>query len=164
MQRIKRRLWVTVGLAILLVFIILLPLFAVAAILTDESDNQNGSLSDMESGQIRLEYVSGKMKISQNSIRLDVFDQEGKRLYRFYGTLSGEDVTIYSAEENAKIQGTYKAGKFELYGTIGEDENETEFYMKGPRSSASGYMGIGAIAIGMTEASGKLVFPVANYF
>ena len=57
MQRIKRRLWVTVGLAILLVFIILLPLFAVAAILTDESDNQNGSLSDMESGQIRLEYV-----------------------------------------------------------------------------------------------------------
>ena len=72
MQRIKRRLWVTVGLAILLVFIILLPLFAVAAILTDESDNQNGSLSDMESGQIRLEYVSGKMKISQNSIRLDV--------------------------------------------------------------------------------------------
>lgn len=164
MQWIKRRLWVTVGLAILLVFIILLPLFAVAAILTDESDNQNGSLSDMESGQIRLEYVSGKMKISQNSIRLDVFDQEGRRLYRFYGTLSGEDVTIYSPEENAKIQGTYKAGKFELYGTIGEDENETEFYMKGPRSSASGYMGIGAIAIGMTEASGKLVFPVANYF
>ncbi len=113
MQRIKRCLWMKVGLVILLVFLMLLPLFAVAAILTDESDNQNGSLSDMESGQIRLEYVSGKMKISQNSIRLDVFDQEGKRLYRFYGTLSGEDVTIYSPEENAKIQGTYKAGKFE---------------------------------------------------
>lgn len=165
MNTLKKILYIKVALVIVCLCILLFCVFLVAAAFAELAENEDntavGTLDEIQASYLDIEFVTGKFKIYQKEkIRLFVYDQEGNILYKLYGHITDGDVSIYKDSTDTSLSGSYRAGKFEISGQI----SGKEFYMKGPSSSASGYIGSGAISLGQAESSGKLIFPVANYF
>lgn len=158
----KKRIYVGLILLAMCICLLLVPLFAAVAFVEElAKDEHSGSLDDIQSSYLNLEFVTGKFKIHEKEkIRLYIYDQEGNIIYKLSGHISDEDVSIYKDDGNIELSGSYRAGKFELSGQL----SGQEFFMKGPSSSANGYIGPGAISLGQASNTGKLIFPVANYF
>lgn len=161
---LKKWLYLKIGIAVMCLFILALPIIAAVAVVEELTSGKTDSLEDIQSQYLKLDFVTGKFKKTDaDGLRLTIYDQGGKVIYILTGFFDGNSITLGSSEpeQDTKIQGIYKAGKYEVYGTL----DGQEFWMKGPRSSADGYMGDGAIAIGQAgSTSGKLAFPVANNY
>ena len=159
----KKWLYIKIGIFSLCIILATLPLFAAVAII-DTLNDKNESLEDIQSQYLQIEFVTGKFKKTGNDrLRLSIYDQSGKLIYVLNGFFDGNSLALGSSdpEEDTDVRGRYAAGKYEVYGNL----DGQEFWMKGPRSSADGYIGTGAIALGQSaSSSGKLVFPVANFF
>lgn len=146
-----------------IVFLIIFSILVLLAAIDGITQSKGGSLGDLQSQYMDIEFVTGKFKKqADGSLIVYIYDTSGSRIYTLRGFFhSGSMITLTGDYEDTKISGEFKAGKYEISGTLcGE-----EFYMKGPRSSANGYIGSGSIALGQAaETSGKLLFPLANNF
>lgn len=159
MNKKKLKIVIAAFLIVLMSFSVLL----VAAVIEGLTDEKDGSLTDIQSQYIDIEFVTGKFKKQgDGKLVAYIYDASGKRIYTLRGFFhDGSRITLSGDYEDTKISGEFKAGKYEVSGRLcGE-----EFYMKGPRASANGYIGYGSIALGQAaETSGKLLFPLANGF
>lgn len=163
-NNLKKWLYIKIGTVMLCLFMFALPIIAAVAIVEELAGDDTTSIEDIQSQYLQLDFVTGKFKkTGDDRLKLTIYDQTGKIIYVLNGFLDGNMIILTGDDpnEDTTAKGQYKAGKYEVSGTLGGQE----FWMKGPRSSADGYVGEGAIALGQLEgASGKLIFPVANGF
>lgn len=164
LNNMKNRLYIKFSIGILCLFLLALPVLAAVAILEELTSGKTESLEDIQSQYLQIEFVTGKFKkMGDDRLKLSIYDQGGKLIYVLNGFFDDNMITLASDdyEQDTTVRGQYKAGKYEVYGIL----DGQEFWIKGPRSSANGYLGAGAIALGQSGGtSGKLVFPVANNY